>query len=145
MERRSFTLKDRKTRHDVALLVNGLPLGTRIEIKDRSRTDDQNRAIHGLVGQILKQRPEHRGIVMDLTSYKAVFMHALGRELTMLPSLDGKSMVPIGLSTSALTVSEFNDLMTFVLAWAAQEGLTIKHFDGDQGAGGVSSPARAAA
>lgn len=145
-ERRAFTLKDRKTRHDVAMSVNALPLGTRIEIKDRSRSDDQNRAIHGLVGQILKQRPTHCGIVMDMASYKAIFMHGLGRELTMLPSLDGKSLVPMGLSTSALSVTEFADLMEFVLAWSAEQGLTIKHFDGDRdAAGGETNPAAIAA
>jgi hypothetical protein len=90
MERRVYILKDRKTRHDVALIINGLELGTRVEIKGRSRTDEQNRAIHGLIGQILKQRPVHMGIEMTMESYKAIFMHGLGREITMLPSLDGK-------------------------------------------------------
>jgi hypothetical protein len=50
----------------------------------------------------------------------------------MLPSLDGTGFVPLGLSTSALNVSDFNDLMEFVLAWCAQEGLTIRHFDGQE-------------
>lgn len=146
MERRAYTLKNRDTRRNVANIVNGLPLGTRVEIKDRSRTDDQNRAIHGLVGQILKQRPMHLGIVMDKVSYKAIFMHGLGRELTMLPSLDGKSLVPLGLSTSALSVTEFNNLIEFVLAWCAEQGLTIKHFDGDRdAAGGETNPAAVAA
>ena len=142
---RNFTLKDRQTRRDVAVIVNQLPLGTRIVVKDRSRTDEQNRAIHGLIGQILKQRPMHCGIAMDMASYKAIFMHGLGRELTMLPSLDGKGLVPLGLSTSALSAKDFSDLVEFVLAWATQEGLTIKHFEGDQGAAGANNPRAEAA
>lgn len=134
MEARRFTLKDRQTRRDVAVIISQQPLGTRVEIKGRSRTDEQNRAIHSLVGQILKQRPTHCGIVMDMASYKAIFMHGLGREITMLPALDGKGLVPLGLSTSALSVSDFSDLVEFVLAWAANEGLTIKHFDSDRDA-----------
>lgn len=141
-ERSTHILKDRQTRHAVALIVNSLPLGTKVEIGSESRTARQNRAIHGLVGQIMKQRPEHRGIRMSMEAYKAIFMHALGQEIAMLPSLDGTGFVPVGLSTSALRIDQFNELVEFVLAWAAQEGLTIKHFDGDQGAGGVSSPAR---
>lgn len=132
-ERRIYTLKDRATRSLVADAIRELPLGTRVEIKGRSRTDDQNRAIHGLVTQILKQRPTHNGIEMSKEAYKAIFMHALGRELAMVPSLDGRSFVPLGLSTSKLTVREFTDLVEFVLAWCAREGLTIKHFDDGQG------------
>jgi hypothetical protein len=113
-------------------MISNMQLGTRIEIKDESRTARQNRAIHGLVGQIMKQRPEHRGIRMSMEAYKAIFMHGLGQEITMLPSLDGTGFVPLGLSTSALNVSDFNDLMEFVLAWCAQEGLTIRHFDGQE-------------
>jgi hypothetical protein len=129
MEKSTHILKDREARHAVALLVGSLPLGTKVEIGEESRTARQNRAIHGLIGQIMKQRPEHRGIRMSMDAYKAVFMHGLGQEITMLPSLDGTGFVPVGLSTSALSVRQFNELMEFVLAWCAQEGLTIKHFD----------------
>lgn len=130
MERKVYTLKNRDTRKAVALIVESLPLGTRVEIGEETRTQRQNRAIHGLIGQIMKQRPVHRGIEMTMEAYKAVFMHGLGRELEMIPSLDGRSMVPLGLSTSALSVTDFNQLVEFTLAWAAQEGLTIRHFDG---------------
>jgi hypothetical protein len=128
----AFTLTDRAKRREIAVMISNMQLGTRIEIKDESRTARQNRAIHGLVGQIMKQRPEHRGIRMSMEAYKAIFMHGLGQEITMLPSLDGTGFVPLGLSTSALNVSDFNDLMEFVLAWCAQEGLTIRHFDGQE-------------
>ena len=145
MERQRFTLTNCQERHRVALLINSLPLGTRVEVKGESRTDRQNRAIHGLIGQILKQRPVHRGIEMTMEAYKAALMHGLGRELDMIPSLDGRGMVPLGLSTSALTVSEFNQLIEFTLAWAAQEGLTIQHFDGSQEAGSAQQASRRAA
>lgn len=147
MERKAYVLKDREARQGVLGIVANLPLGTRVEIGEETRTQRQNRAIHGLIGQIMKQRPTHRGIEMTMESYKAVFMHGLGKEIDMIPSLDGKSMVPLGLSTSALSVKDFNDLITFVLAWTAIEGLTVKHFDAQQGAGseGESLPAGAVA
>jgi hypothetical protein len=144
-ERRAYTLTDRQTRRDVAAMVANLPLGTRLEIKDETRTHRQNRAIHGLLGQIMKQRPEHRGITMSMEAYKAVFMHALGQEITMLPSLDGKGFVPLGLSTSALSVREFTDLIQFILAWCASEGIHVRYFDDGEGAGGAKNPVRDAA
>lgn len=140
----TYILKDRATRHATALIVNSLPLGTKVQIGEESRTARQNRAIHGLIGQIMKQRPEHRGIRMSMEAYKAVFMHALGQEITMLPSLDGTGFVPVGLSTSALSVQRFNELVEYVLAWAAQEGLTIQHFDGRDAAGSNAPASRAA-
>jgi hypothetical protein len=144
MERKAYTLKDRATRDTVVGIIANLPLGTRVEIGEETRTQRQNRAIHGLIGQIMKQRPEHRGIVMTMEAYKAAFMHGLGREIDFIPSLDGKGMVPLGLSTSALSVTDFNQLVEFVLAWAANEGLTIRHFDGQGGAEAKNLRAEAA-
>lgn len=144
MERSTHVLKDRETRHAVALMVNTAPLGTKVDIGEETRTQRQNRAIHGLIGQIIKQRPRHLGIKMSLAAYKAAFMAGLGEETEWVPSLDGTGMVPVGLSTSALTVKQFNDLMEFVFAWCAREGITVKHFDGQGGGEAKNLPAKAA-
>jgi hypothetical protein len=100
-----------------------------LELRERTRTDEQNDALHGLISQILKQRPHLNGLKMTKESYKAIFMHAIGHEAMMLPTLDGTSFFPAGLRTSRLTVSEFTDLIEFILAWTAEQGLEIKHFD----------------
>lgn len=103
-----------------------------MELREWSRTDGQNKALHGLIAQILKQRPHHFGMRMTMESYKAIFMHAIGREAPMVPNLDGNGFFPMGLSTSKLTVGEFSDLIEYILAWAAREGLTVQHFDGPE-------------
>jgi hypothetical protein len=54
-------------------------------------------------------------------------------------------MVPLGLSTSALSVTDFNQLVEFTLAWAAGEGLTIKHFDSQEAGSAQQASRRAAA
>lgn len=100
-----------------------------LELRERTRTDEQNDALHGLIDQILKQRPTLAGIVMDKVRYKAVFMHALGHEMVMLPSLSGDGFFPMGLSTSKLTVSEFTALIEFALAWCAEQEIYVQHFD----------------
>lgn len=115
-----------------------------LELRERTRTDEQNDALHGLIDQILKQRPHLNGLKMTKESYKAVFMHALGHEMPMLPTLAGDGFFPAGLRTSKLTVGEFSNLIEYVLSWCAEQGLTIRHFDG-QGAGGANNPARVAA
>lgn len=106
-----------------------------LELRERTRTDAQNDAVHGLIDQIIPQRPTLMGVKMDKVRYKAVFMQALGHEMVMLPTLSGDGFFPMGLSTSKLTVGEFNALMESILAWCAEQGLTIKHFDGSQESG----------
>lgn len=103
--------------------------GMVMEVRDAKRTDHQNSALWSLLGQIVKQRPEHNGVQMDAETYKALFMHALGREVRFVPTLDGTSMLPLGLRSSKLTKSEFSELIELILAWTAQNGLTIEHFD----------------
>lgn len=127
-----------------AAIVKGKATGKpwTLELRERTRTDEQNDALHGLIDQIIKQRPMHNGIRMDKALWKAAFMQAMGEEIRFTPTLDGKSVFPIGLSTSRLSVARFTELIEFVLAWCATEGLTVKHFDGDQGTGGANNPAR---
>ena len=102
-----------------------------LEVREPKRTDDQNAALHGLIAQIIKQRPIHNGIRMDMALWKASFMQAFGEEVRFIPTLDGDGVFPVGLRTSALSVARFSELIEFILSWAAQQGLTIQHFDAD--------------
>lgn len=146
------TLKLTKANHAKALQgVNAAVLKGKdgkpwtLELRERTRTDDQNDALHGLIAQILRQRPHHFGMRMTKETYKAVFMHALGREAPMIPALEGDGFFPMGLSTSRLTVGEFAELIESILAWCAREGLTVQHFDGSRDGGvAVNAPPRAA-
>lgn len=115
-----------------------------MELREAKRTDEQNDALHGLIDQIIKQRPHHCGVRYDKASYKATFMHALGHEMRMLPTLEGDGLFPMGLSTSQLAKGEFSDLIEFILAWCAREGLTVEHFDGEGSGGAQQAPSRAA-
>lgn len=120
--------------------------GWTLELRPRKRSDDQNDALHGLIAQILKQRPHHYGMRMSKEAYKAIFMHSLGREPTMLPNLDGDGFFPMGLSTSKLTVGECSQLIESILAWCAREGLSVQHFDdGGRAEGAANNPPSEAA
>lgn len=103
--------------------------GMVMELRDAKRTDHQNAALWSLLGQIVKQRPAHQGVQMTAETYKALFLHALGHEVQFVPTLDGTSMLPLGLRSSKLTKTEFSDLLELILAWCAAQGLTVEHFD----------------
>lgn len=132
-ERKTFVLSNREKRASVARMVANLELGTMIEVRGAKRSDEQNDALHGLIAQIVKQRPMHFGVRADVDTYKRIFMHALGKESRFVPTLDGDGVFPLGQSTSKLSVSECSQLIEFILAWCARENLTIRHFDGQGG------------
>jgi len=126
------------TKDNRAKAIQGVcaaPDGYVLELREPKRTDDQNAALWGLLHQIQKQRPTHNGMKMTPDLWKFVFMDALGAEMRMFPKLDGDGYFPIGHSSSRLTKGQFADLLTVMLAWCAEQGLTVEHFDG-QGAGG---------
>jgi hypothetical protein len=102
-----------------------------MELRMAKRSDPQNAALWGALNQIQKQRPTHNGVKMTPELWKVVFMDALGSEMAMMPKLDGDGYFPTGHSSSRLTKAEFANLLTVILAWAAREGLTINHFEGE--------------
>lgn len=131
MSRHLITLT-RNTRFLAHQGVDRAPDGWTLELREPKRSDDQNRALWGLLNQIQKQRPSHNGVKMTADLWKTVFMDALGHEMRMLPKLYGDGYFPVGHSTSALTRGEFANLLELMLAWCAREGLTVEHFDESQ-------------
>jgi hypothetical protein len=126
--------------------IDRAPEGYAVDIKEAKRSDEQNKALWGLLNQIARQRPTHNGVKMDAELWKCVFMNALGAEMRMIPNLDGDGYFPLGHRSSQLTVSEFSALLELMLAWTAREGIQIKHFDDDgKGASGANNSARDAA
>jgi hypothetical protein len=100
-----------------------------LEIREPKRTDEQNAAMWGLLAQITKQRPVHNGRPMTSDLWKSVFMDALGHEVDYVGSLDGTRIFPLGHRSSHLTKAQMSDLLELMLAWCAEQGLTIQHFD----------------
>lgn len=128
MARHLLTLT-RTNRHKAVQGVMAAPDGYLLELREPKRSDEQNRALWGLLHQIQKQRPTHNGVKMSPELWKATFMQALGAEMVMLPTLDGDGFFPLGHRSSQLTKGQFADLLTLMLAWCAREGLTVEHFD----------------
>lgn len=103
--------------------------GTVVEWTKSNRTLEQNAALHGLLAQVVRQRPKLNGVRMTVPLYKLVFMDALGEEVRMMPKLEGDGFFAVGHSTSKLSKQRFTDLIELVLAWCAKENLKVEHFD----------------
>ena len=120
------------TRHNRNLAIRGVQNakdGWLLEIREPTRSTEQNSALWSLLSQVAKQRPIHNGVKMSAELWKAVFMDAWGAEVKFLPKLEGDGMFPAGHRSSHLTIGEMASLIEFILAWTAREALTIKHFD----------------
>ena len=115
--------------------IDRAPAGYVADIKEERRSDEQNRALWPRLTEIQRQRPTLRGVPMTPDLWKCVFLHHVGSEMRMMPTLyEQDGYFPLGHSSSALTKTEFGNLLTAIDAYCAEQGIVLKHFDG-QGAG----------
>lgn len=96
-----------------------------VEWRDVRRTDDQNRLLWPLL-QAFSEQAEVGGRKLTKEQLKCVFMHALGHEVEVLPTLDGKSWFPAGFRSSRLSKSEFSDLIELIYKEAAERGVVLE-------------------
>jgi hypothetical protein len=96
------------------------------EFRQETRSDAQNRLLHGWIGQIARQL-EWAGKKRDTDTWKrllvAAWLRARGEHVEILPALDGHGVDVVFRHTSKLTRAECSELCEFVMAWAAQNGV----------------------
>lgn len=107
---------------------NALMAGHRLvlEIRPETRSLKQNALLHALIGDIAKQA-EWAGAKRDPEVWKrllvAAWLRARGESVEVLPALDGNGVDVVFRPTHQLTVHECAELVDFVQAWAAQQGV----------------------
>ena len=141
MSRASITLSNKQLRQQAANWCWSAPDGARITFQDAKRTNAQNDLMWDLLTDVAKQLPWH-GQRLTADDYKLLFLAALNTEMRLVPNLDGTGFVPLGRSSSKLSVAEMRDLIELILAFGAQHNLTF--FDGRDGEA-VNSPSPVAA
>lgn len=119
-----FTLSHDIARKRAIEAVARAPVGARIRIDEPARTLDQNSLLWPLLANIARQHP-HAGEHRTPEEWKGLFLHALGKEVRFLPALDGKGFVPLGMKSSTLSKREFSDLLEFIFAWGAENGVVF--------------------
>ena len=104
--------------------IRGAPEGTRLTFQQAKRTLPQNARMWSMLTEVATQAT-HCGLKYTADEWKVLFLHALGRETRFIPSLDVKTFIPIGQSSSDLSKTEMSDLMEFMAAWGAEHGVTF--------------------
>lgn len=122
MARALLTMRELADREKAARWVMAAPVGTRIEFKRPKRTLPQNDRMWAMLTDIAEQK-EHAGRRYSPDQWKVLFMHACGREVQFIPALDNGTFIPWGQSSSDLSKQEMTDLIEFMLAWGAENGV----------------------
>ncbi len=69
---------------------------------------------------------KHAGRTYTPDQWKVLFMHACGREVQFIPSLDNSTFIPWGQSSSDLNVGEMADLITYMQKWGDENGVVFQ-------------------
>lgn len=73
----------------------------------------------------VSKKAKLHGVERDVDTWKAVFLHAVGKEVPVVPSLDGRGFVALGLKTSKLTIQECSDLIEYINCWCAENQIEL--------------------
>lgn len=124
MSRALITINGKADREKAARWAMAMPAGARIEFKDAKRTLPQNDRMWAMLTDIASQK-EHAGRKYTPDQWKVLFMHSCGREVQFIPSLDNSTFIPWGQSSSDLSKQEMTDLIEFMFAWGAENGVVF--------------------
>lgn len=109
--------------------ICSVPMELILRERKSSRTAEQNARLHAMCADVAAQR-EWAGRKLDTEGWKRLFVDAWARETgasggQVVPSLDGASVVVLNRSTRAMSVGELSELMEWIAAWCADEGVRL--------------------
>lgn len=99
-------------------LIDRVPVGTRIEVKEARRTLPQNDRMWAMLTDIARQVVWY-GYRLDPSDWKLLFLDALNREVRAVPAIDRKGFVNIGISSSDLGKGEMSDMIELMFKFGA--------------------------
>ena len=101
-----------------------------IEVKDASKSREQEEKYHAIIGDIAKQA-QHIGSKWDAEDWKRLLVDQFARDRMMygapiLPNLDNTGIVQLGVQTRHFTKEQASEFVEFLLAWCADNGIELK-------------------
>lgn len=113
-------------------IKNAVSAGHKLEltIKRESKSRDQEEMYHAIIGLIAKQA-SHLGARWTSEEWKRLLVDQWARETNrapgrVVPSIDGHSIVQLGLQTRNFTKDEASEFTEWLLAWAAENGVNVE-------------------
>ena len=129
MTRRVFVLVHTEARRRAHVAIDQAPEGYCVHISEPKRTLAENALLHALIDEIA-ERIEWAGKKRDAEVWKrllvAAWCRVRGESMEILPALDGHGVDIVPARTSALSKKECADLIEYVYAWGAEQGLEFE-------------------
>lgn len=98
----------------------------RLSVAEEKRSLPQNAKLHALLTDIARTTEwagKKRSVEVWKRLVTAAWLRARGESVEVLPALDGHGVDIVWRPTSKLSIAECSELLEFVLAWAAQQGI----------------------
>ena len=100
-----------------------------LEVKDASKSREQEEKYHAIIGDIAKQA-QHMGSKWSAEDWKRLLVDKFMREhchsdSTVIPNLDATGIVQLGLQTRHFTKEQASEFVEFLQAWSAENGVTL--------------------
>ena len=102
-------------------LIKRAPADAVVNIREATRSLDQNALMWVLLSDVSRSKPEGRNLRSE--QWKAAFMSALGHEVQWINGVDGHPPFPDQHSSSRLNKSDMADLITFIMEYGARHGV----------------------
>jgi hypothetical protein len=109
------------------MLIDKAPHGYVAELREPKRTLEQNDLMWSLLTKISVACPGGHRFTPD--EWKSRFMQACGWECQFLPGIADGRPFPVGFRSSKLTKGQMSNLIEFILAWGAEQGIDWEHKD----------------
>jgi hypothetical protein len=99
-----------------------------LEINPASKSRPQEEKYHAIIGEIAKQA-QHMGATWDAETWKRLLVDKYCREIGLnsqiMANLDNNSIIQLGIQTRKFTKEQASEFVEFLLAWSAENGVTI--------------------
>ena len=102
--------------------IASAPADAVVKISKPTRSMDQNAKMWALLSAVSRAKPAGRRHTPEV--WKNLFMKACGHAVQFEMGLDGEPF-PMGFRTSQLSREQMSELIEFIQAWAAQNGVNV--------------------
>jgi len=128
MGRALLVLWNDATRAKAIDWIRRAPKETRVTFQGPKRTLPQNDRFWWLLS-LLSDNLAWHGQKLSPEDWKILMMSGLNQEMRVVPNLAGTGFVPLGRSSSKLSVEEMANLMTLIEAFCAERGVKIPELE----------------
>lgn len=102
-------------------LIDRAPPNAVLNVREATRTVDQNAKMQAMLSDIARARP--MGRVHPTEVWKCIFMDTCGFKPAWVPTLDGEAVINTGYRSSKLGKLQMSDIIEAMYAFGAENGV----------------------